>query len=201
MLSYLLLGLGLGAGTSVIPGVCGLAVIGAARTRGQRHAIALACGTALGDALYSAIGMLGAAQLFAQNPAIAPLLRVMSSMTLIVYAVVALRAVSRTAEPVAPRGSAARCFLVGLGLCLASPSALVTWIVLVGAALGNASISAQLATVAGIGLGTAIWLGGVGIVVARAAGREYAIVYTLTRLVCVLLIVYGSGMLVRVLAT
>jgi threonine/homoserine/homoserine lactone efflux protein len=201
MLWHLLLGFALGAGSSVIPGVCGLAVIGAARTRGRRHAIALACGTALGDALYSAIGMIGIGEVFARFPAIPPVLRAMSSLTLIVYAVIALRALSRTTEPKAPQGSAARCFLVGLGLCLASPGALVTWIVLVGSALGDASLAAQLATAAGIGLGTAIWFGGVGFVVARAAGRDHTIVLKLTRLVCVLLIVYASGMLVQVLAT
>ena len=50
MLAYLMLGLVLGAGSSVLPGPCGLAVMNAASRRSLTRALATGGGAGFGDA-------------------------------------------------------------------------------------------------------------------------------------------------------
>jgi threonine/homoserine/homoserine lactone efflux protein len=202
MIGPLLLGLALGVGSSVLPGPCGLAVLAAAQMHGKARAVATAIGTALGDAIYASLGVAGAGRVFAAHPRLVPLVQLISGVLIIAYAVYMLRRprVATCDVKVVIRGGAWRGLLLGLGLALANPAVLVTWVLLVGSALGSARAAGQVAAVVGIAMGTTIWFSAVGVLARRGLVARAALVARITRIVCVLLIVYGGSLIVRGLA-
>jgi amino acid exporter len=199
MLAYLLIGLALGAGSSVIPGPCGLAVISAARYHGGRRAVATAFGAALGDAVYASLGVGGVGQVLAECSAALPILDAISGVMLIAYGVHTLRrrppAVA-TSEP-SRSGRAWIGLPVGLCLSLSNPAVLVTWVVLLGSALHGASVGSQVAAIAGITAGTAAWFSSVAVITHRGARSSGRAIARITRVVCGLMIAYGGVLLAR----
>jgi threonine/homoserine/homoserine lactone efflux protein len=194
-----LFGLALGIGSSVVPGPCGLAVLAAAQTHGKARAVATAIGAALGDAIYVSLGVAGAGRVFAAHPQIVPIIQGISGVMVIAYAAYMLtrkRVATGAAKPVRP-GGAWRGTAVGLGLSLANPAVLVTWVILVGGVLGTEPTAGQVAAICGISLGTAVWFGGVGLLAERGLVARQALLHQITRVVCVLLIVYGGSLLGR----
>lgn len=199
MLGALLVGIALGAASSVVPGPCGLAVVSATTRHGRSRALATAFGAGLGDALYAGLGILGVGRALSSQPGSVPVLHAISGVLLIVYATHMLRAQPAAPRPVrgSARGGAWRGVPVGLGLLLANPAALVTWVFLVGASYGTAPATTQLAVIAGIACGTTAWFGGLGLLVGRGADVQRDALRSLTRVVCFLLIVYGGTLLAR----
>jgi threonine/homoserine/homoserine lactone efflux protein len=198
VLGLFLFGLALGIGSSVVPGPCGLAVLAAAQTHGRARAVATAIGAALGDAVYVTLGVAGAGRVFAAHPSIVPIIQAISGVMVIAYAaymITRARVETGTAKPV--RGGAWRGTFVGLGLSLANPAVLVTWVILVGGVLGPEPTAGQVAAIFGISLGTAMWFSGVGLLAQRGLIARQALLGQITRVVCVLLIVYGGTLLGR----
>ncbi len=199
MLGPLFVGLSLGAGSSVVPGPCGIAVVSAATRHGRARALATALGAGLGDAIYAGLGILGVGRALSSQPGIVPVLHATSGVLLIAYAVRMLCARPAAPQPARPsaRGGAWRGLPVGLGLLLANPAALVTWVFLVGASYGGAPVTTQLAVITGIACGTTAWFGGLGLVVKRGTDARRDALRSLTRVICVLLIVYGGTLIAR----
>jgi len=192
-LALLALGLALGIGSSIIPGPCGIAVLAAAQ-HSRARAVATAIGASLGDAVYAGLGVAGAGRILSAYPSLVPAVQIASGALVIGYALFALRGATSSATAAVPTGSAWRGVATGLGLSLANPAVLLTWVVLVGGAIGDAPVAARVACVIGISVGTAAWFSLVALV---AHQRLVRFIAPITRVVCVLLIVYGATLLGR----
>jgi L-lysine exporter family protein LysE/ArgO len=153
LLAYGALGFGFGAGSSILPGPCGLAVLDAALRRGLPRALATSAGSALGDVTYASLGILGIGRLLAQHPDAIALLQALGGVALVAFG---LASVSRRPPARATAGTLGG-FVVGYLTLLANPGAFVTWVLVVGGQLLAAPIAAQWCTVIGIGAGTFCW--------------------------------------------
>lgn len=199
MLASFALGVLLGAGSSVVPGPCGLAVMDAARHRGRRRAVATAAGAALGDGLYATLGVVGGGRLLARHPAIPSVLLAISGALLIGLGTMHLRR-NLCATPPAP--AAARDAViggvgVGLATLLANPGALITWVVIVGAELHGASPEAQWSAVVGVAAGSFAWFTGVAHLAARGTQTALPTLQRITTLASGMLVAYGVVSLAR----
>ena len=150
MVGHLLLGLVLGAASSVPPGPCNLAVVDAL-ARSRRRAVATGLGAALGDAIYAALGVIGLGRIITAERWIPPTLQLLGGVAIVAAGVSRLRPGRAAASP--GRGGFAR----GLALDLGNPATFVTWVLLVGAFLSGASAGGAALAVAGIGLGSFGW--------------------------------------------
>ncbi len=167
MLDYFLIGAALGAATGVPLGAMGLTVIDNACRRTVRRAVGVGLGGATGDMLWAVLAILGIGPLLATTPAARPLLYALSGAALVAYGALTLRARRTGAsstpcyEPDAPAAAPVRQarsgFVVGVGLVLANPSSLVTWVAIVGMFFGDVGVLEALAAVCGIGIGSAGW--------------------------------------------
>jgi threonine/homoserine/homoserine lactone efflux protein len=168
MPTHFFLGFAGGCISSLPPGPCGLAVIRAA-LRERRHALATAAGAATGDAIYASLALGGIGALLAEHPSIGPALRAIGGVALVVYGVASLRGTARDE----PAGPSRRGFSTGLGLLLANPGVLLTWVGFVGAFLANAAPLDAWCGVVGIGCGS---FAGFAVVsrIAHRGGRSHA---------------------------
>ncbi len=206
MLAYLVLGLVVGAGSSVIPGPCGLAVIRAATQRGLRRALGVALGAAGGDLTYASLGVLGVGPLLARHPALPPVLQAVSGMVLVGYGLRHLRGRAPTGSVDATdrqgddrgghRGEVIRGLALGGATLLANPGAMLTWLVVLGSLLTGASTVEGLATAAGIGCGSCAWFVLMALVSHRGRNRG-PLVARITALVSSVLVTAGVLSLAR----
>jgi threonine/homoserine/homoserine lactone efflux protein len=153
MPAHYLLGILLGAGSSVIPGPCGLAVLDAATRINLRRAVATAIGAGLGDLTYAALGMFAVGHLLSADSELAAGLLAIGGVVLIAFGLACMRH-----RPV-PRAVAVRSvggMLVGFAALVTNPGVLVTWSA-VGASLVDAPTAEQASTVVGIGSGSLAW--------------------------------------------
>lgn len=201
MLAYLLLGLLLGAGSSVLPGPCGLAVMRAATHQGLARGIATGAGAALGDVTFAALGILGVGPFLARHPVLPPILQTVSGAVLIGYGIHHLRSRDRHARAAAEIGSldrrVARGFVLGLATLLGNPGAMLTWVVIVGSVLAGASSFEGWATVAGIGAGSGAWFTMMAVLTHRGRARFGELVARIATAVSCLLVASGFLSLVR----
>ena len=153
VLAHYLLGVLLGAGSSVIPGPCGLAVLDAATRVSLRRAVETAIGAGLGDLAYAALGMFVVGHVLAANSELVAVLLAISGVVLIAFGVTCLchRPITRVV-PVRPLGGT----LVGFAALVTNPGVLVTWSA-VGVSLADAPAAEQAVTVVGIGSGSLAW--------------------------------------------
>jgi threonine/homoserine/homoserine lactone efflux protein len=163
LLRFFAIGVGIGVATCIPIGIANVIVLDAAYRHGARRAIGAAIGGTLADGIYAGLGMFGLGQLIGRYPFLPPLLQVISGCVLVVYGIVLLRTRPVVADvnerQAAPRsgGQLGTGFVVGLGATLLNPSAIVTWIVIVGGhATGVAPMDAA-AWLAGVMLGTFGW--------------------------------------------
>jgi len=160
MLAYAIIGLCIGALSSVPPGLCNLSVINAACRHGLRRSVATGLGAATGDLSYASLAVVGVGPLFSHHPGMVRWLQAVSGLALLGYGVVNVwRRATRSrgaARPPAPTGGTTfrRGFASGLGLMLANPAALMTWVIVVGTLLPSASPLQAWCLVAGIGTGS-----------------------------------------------
>jgi threonine/homoserine/homoserine lactone efflux protein len=165
---FFLIGAAAGALTGVPIGPVNVAVIDAAYRHTLRRAFAVGLGGALADALYSALGVLGVTPVLRTYPSIPPLLYLASGIVLLGYGFLTARS-----QPVAPaqpspdegRESATTLqrrelwsgFTVGLALIVLNPAAIVTWIVIMGQIIPDATLTEGIACSIGVACGSFGW--------------------------------------------
>ena len=186
--AYYLLGVVLGAGSSLVPGPCGLAVLDAATRLSLRRAVATAIGAGLGDLVYAALGVFAVGHVLAGDSEVGAVLLAISGVVLIAFGLVCLRRrpVSRTV-PVRARGGT----LVGFAALVTNPGVLVTWSA-VGASLVDATIAEQASTVVGIGIGSLAWFAITAHLFTRGNRVLGPYVRRIVQLVGALIVAYGA---------
>jgi arginine exporter protein ArgO len=157
---YFGIGVGIGVATCIPIGIANVMVIDAVCRHGTRRALGTSIGGALADGIYSSLGIFGVGPLLARHPAVPVILRAITGGVLIAYGAVLACArrtpVDRTSTTLAPSGLA-RGIGVGLAATLLNPSALVTWVVLVGSHATGVATDEGAAWVLGIVAGTFAW--------------------------------------------
>lgn len=205
MLAYLVLGLVLGAGSSVLPGPCGLAVMNAASRGRLRRALGVGGGAAVGDATYATLGIVGVGPLLARYPSVPPVLQAVSGIALIAYGLRHLlgrRAQTPpTREAGSDRGDLAGGLVLGVATLLSNPGSLITWVVIVGSVLAGASPVESAATAIGIGLGSFAWFSLMAIITHRGLGSRGELIARVTTVVSTVLLVGGVLSLLRAAQT
>jgi threonine/homoserine/homoserine lactone efflux protein len=156
---FMLFGVAAGALTGVPIGPVNVAVIDAAYRHTLRRAIAVGMGGACADGLYSALGVLGVTPVLRTYPTVPPILYAVSGIVLLVYGFLTARSrpvtptqneATKDAEPSREMWSG---FTLGLALIVLNPAAIVTWVVIMGSIIPDATpingIMCSLGVVAG----------------------------------------------------
>ncbi|ACY18152.1 LysE/ArgO family amino acid transporter [Haliangium ochraceum] len=164
MLTYFLMGIAVGVISGMPIGPVNLAVIDSTFRYNLRRGLAVGAGGALGDGLYALLGILLMGPIFDRYPILTPLLYALSGVLLFLYSVRVIR--SAPAVPVgrpehttsAPRHkSLSTAFLVGVALVLMNPAAIVTWVIIVGWFMQDATIGNGAVAALGVCLGSLAW--------------------------------------------
>jgi L-lysine exporter family protein LysE/ArgO len=204
ILGYFALGAGIGLVTCIPIGVANVIVIDSAIRYGVARAIGAAIGGALADGIYSSIGMFGVDPLLARHPMLPRILRAVSGAVLVIYGLLLVRARGDVApqadvHALAPRAQVGRGVLVGLAATLLNPSALVTWVVIVGAHAVGLGVAERGAWVFGIVVGTFAWFLVVTFLAVRGKRALRGNAIWMTRLAGLLVLAWGVVCLVRIL--
>ena len=150
----LLIGLSIAAPVGPI----GLLTIQRSLEQGPRAGLATGLGAAAADAVYGAVGAYGVSWLIEALVAARMPLALFGSAFLLWMAWRLLRApVAATAAATAPAGNAWQYFGGTFVLTLSNPTTIVSFIAIFGAMAGRAQVSAPLAMVLGVLLGSAAW--------------------------------------------
>ncbi len=163
IVGYFGIGIGIGVATCIPIGIANVMVIDAAHRHGAVRAIGTGIGGAIADGLYVSLGIFGIGPLLATHPSVPAVLRAITGCVLVIYGVALVRArpvldVERGGEIVQPlRGQLRRGVAVGLATTLLNPSAIVTWVLIVGARAIGVSRGEGAAWIAGIVVGTFTW--------------------------------------------
>lgn len=203
MLTLFGIGIVIGALTGVPIGPVNVAVIDAAYRHTLRRAFAVGLGGAIGDFLYSTLGIVGIGPYLQDYPLLPRVLYGVSGVVLIIYGAITVRTRPVTAvgaeaaKSPTPSKEMWSGFTVGLALIILNPAALVTWVVIVGSHLGNVGVLGGLAASTGIFIGSFAWF----LLVAWLTNHGKRIMgekaVWIPRVVGVLLICYGCYSLVR----
>ncbi|MCE9572925.1 MAG: LysE family translocator [Deltaproteobacteria bacterium] len=203
MLTLFGIGIAIGAITGIPIGPVNVAVIDAAYRHTLRRAFAVGLGGAIGDFLYSTLGIVGIGPYLQDYPLLPRILYGLSGVVLIIYGAITVRTRPVTAvgaeaaKSPKPSKEMWSGFTVGLALIVLNPAALVTWVVIVGSHLGNVGALDGLAASTGIFIGSFAWF----LLVAWLTNHGKRIMgekaVWIPRVVGVLLIGYGCYSLVR----
>lgn len=163
MLVFFLIGFAAGALTGVPIGPVNVAVIDAAYRHTMRRALAVGAGGAIADALYCALGVGGITPVLRANPSIPPVLFAVSGVVLLIYGYLTVR--TRPVVPVQHEAAhAVRAssevwagFKIGITLIVLNPAAIVTWVVIVGSFIPDATATHGLVTAVGVLVGSFLW--------------------------------------------
>lgn len=198
MLSYLFLGLLIGVLSGIPIGPVNVAVLDTAYRHTLRRAIAVSLGGAVGDGLYSMLGILGVGPYLDQHPSIPPFLYGGSGIVLLIYGIMTVRSKpspavtevkARSDQPSRELWSG---FVLGVVLILLNPAALVTWVIIIGSFMQGISSTEGVGATIGISVGSFVWFSGVAYLSHK--GKQVLggkAVHTVTRVVGVLLIGYS----------
>lgn len=164
---FLLIGIAAGALTGVPIGPANVAVIDAAYRYTLRRALAVALGSAVGDGIYCAAGVLGITPVIRTYPRVETALYAISGIVLLIYGFLTARA-----QPVKPAGPASTDpapsdstamrrevwsgFTVGLALIILNPAAIVTWVI-ISSKMPHAETLEGLAATVGVMVGSLAW--------------------------------------------
>ncbi len=197
MLSYLAIGITIGVLTCIPIGMANVAVIDAAYRHNLARAIAVGLGGAIADGIYSSLGIFGVGPLLERHPGAVPILYMVSGVVLSVYGILVARAQpSLPSAEVAAEGSTRRNrfaggVFLGVMITLLNPSAVVTWVVIVGSYAAGVGFYDGLAFVLGVAGGSMLWFA----VVAYAADHGKKVLNDkavwMTRIVALLVAGYG----------
>lgn len=199
---YFGVGAGIGILTCIPIGVANVIVIDSAMRYGVPRAVGAAIGGALADGIYSSIGMFGIDPLLARHPMLPKILRAISGVVLVGYGLLLARA-RGSAAPVSAvsldrKAQLGRGVVVGLAATLLNPSALVTWVVIVGAHAVGLGAAERGGWVLGIVVGTFVWFL---VVIALAVRGQRALrgnAIWVTRLAGLAVLAWGVVSLVRI---
>jgi threonine/homoserine/homoserine lactone efflux protein len=137
---FLLIGIAAGALTGVPIGPANVAVIDAAYRHTLRRAIAVGLGSAVGDSIYAAAGVLGVTPVVQTYPSVLTILYAISGVVLLIYGFLTAR--SQPVQPAVPASEPGASdsvvqrkevwsgFTVGLALIMLNPAAIVTWVII-----------------------------------------------------------------------
>jgi threonine/homoserine/homoserine lactone efflux protein len=205
---FFLIGAAAGAITGVPIGPVNVAVIDAAYRHTHRRALAVGLGGALADSLYSALGVLGVTPVLRTYPSIPPLLYLASGIVLLGYGFLTARS-----QPVAPaqpsldetRESSATLhrrelwsgFTVGLALVVLNPAAMVTWVVIMGQIIPDATVLEGIACSIGVACGSFGWFALVAYVTLKGKSVLGDKAAWIPRLVGIALMVYSVYLLTK----
>jgi threonine/homoserine/homoserine lactone efflux protein len=196
VLTYLLIGMAIGALTGVPIGPVNVAVIDSAYRHNLRRAIGCASGGALADGLYAMLGILGVGPILERHPSVPPILYAISGVVLVVYGILTVRTQPAEAVPevkrrIKPVGHFRAGFVVGVALILMNPAAIVTWVIIVGSFMTSTTVIEGTAASVGVTLGSFAWF----TLVAYLADHGKKVLgdksIWVTRIVGILLIGYG----------
>lgn len=201
MLVFFLIGFAAGALTGVPIGPVNVAVIDAAYRHTMRRAIAVGIGGAVADALYCALGVAGVTPVLRSNPTIPPVLYAVSGVVLLIYGVLTVR--TRPVVPVAHeaahtvRASSETWagFKIGVTLIILNPAAIVTWVVIVGSFIPNASPTEGLVTAVGVLVGSFLWFSLVAVLTQKGKNAFGEKALWIPRAVGIALILYALYLL------
>jgi threonine/homoserine/homoserine lactone efflux protein len=156
---FMLFGIAAGALTGVPIGPVNVAVIDAAYRHTLRRAIAVGMGGACADGLYSALGVLGVTPVLRTYPTVPPILYAVSGIVLLIYGFMTARSKPVTptqneaTKDVEPSREMWSGFTLGLALIVLNPAAIVTWVVIMGSIIPDATpingIMCSLGVIAG----------------------------------------------------
>lgn len=203
MITYFFIGALIGALTGVPIGPVNVAVIESAYRHHLRRAIAVGAGGACADCLYAFLGVVGVGPILRAHPGVPPILYAISGVVLILYGALTLRTQPAVLADVdAPReppsaGSMWTGFVVGVALILMNPAAIITWVVIVGSFLAEATRAEGVTAAFGIGAGSFLWFAFVAYLSDRGKRVLGAKMVWVTRTVGILLIAYGAFSLGR----
>ncbi len=165
---FFLIGAAAGAITGVPIGPVNVAVIDAAYRHTLRRAFAVGIGGAIADCLYAGLGVVGVTPVLRTYPSIPPLLYLASGIVLLGYGFLTAR--SQPVAPAQPSPDEARestatmqrremwsGFTVGLALILLNPAAIVTWVVIMGQIIPDATLAEGIACSIGVACGSFGW--------------------------------------------
>jgi threonine/homoserine/homoserine lactone efflux protein len=201
---FLLIGIAAGALTGVPIGPVNVAVIDAAYRHTMRRAIAVGLGGAIADGLYSAAGVLGVTPILKTYPSIPPILFAISGVILLVYGFLTAR--SQPVAPATTEGSSPKIvasremwsgFTVGLALIILNPAAIVTWVVLVGTIIPDATVTEGIACSIGVMLGSFGWFALVAYLTQKGKSVLGEKAAWIPRLVGIALMVYSVYLLTK----
>jgi threonine/homoserine/homoserine lactone efflux protein len=196
VISYFFIGAFIGAVTGVPIGPVNVAVIESAYRHHLRRAVAVGLGGAAADFAYALLGVVGVGPFLREHPDVPPVLYAVSGVVLIVYGAITVRTQAASLTEVSAQGRPAAGalwtgFIVGVALILMNPAAIITWVVIVGSYLSEASRLEGIMAAVGIGVGSFGWFAMVAFLAdhgKRVLGDKMIWV---TRTVGVLLIGYG----------
>ncbi len=166
MLKFVVFGFMAGVLTGVPIGPVNVAVIDAAYRHTIRRAIGVAIGGAVADGLYACVGLVWVTPLLDRHPAVPPILYAISGIVLMVYGFLTAR--SAPMQPGAPPEPGPppedingremwSGFSVGLWLIVLNPAAVLTWVVIMGRIIPQATTINAIACTLGIVAGSFGW--------------------------------------------
>jgi len=197
VISYFVIGALIGSLTGVPIGPVNVAVIEAAYRHRLQRAIAVGFGGAIADTAYALLGVFGVGPFLRSHESVPPILYGISGVVLIIYGAFTVRTQPasltdvKTAGAKGGTGDLWKGFLIGLALILLNPAAIITWVVIVGSFLADASAIEGVSAAIGIGVGSFGWFSLVAYLAdhgKRVLGDKMIWV---TRVVGIMLIAYG----------
>jgi threonine/homoserine/homoserine lactone efflux protein len=205
---FFLIGAAAGAITGVPIGPVNVAVIDAAYRYTLRRALAVGMGGALADCLYSALGVLGVTPVLRTYPSIPPLLYLASGIVLLAYGFLTAR--SQPVAPAQPTADEAHesttamrrremwsGFKVGLALIVLNPAAMVTWVVIMGQIIPDATLIEGIACAIGVACGSFGWFTLVAFVTTKGKSVLGDKAAWIPRVVGIALMVYSMYLLTK----
>ena len=209
MISFLAIGFAIGVVTCIPIGVANVAVIDAAYRHDVARAVMVGLGGAIADGVYASLGIFGLGPLLERFPTVPYVLYGVSGFVLIIYGCVIVR--SRAVElgaseaPTMSRGRHLREGLfVGLAATLLNPSAVVTWVVIVGSYATGITVANSTCWVIGIVVGSFAWFVAVAYLATHGKRVLSGNAIWMTRVAGILVIAYGlfsCGRAIRFLLT
>lgn len=160
---FILFGVAAGALTGVPIGPVNVAVIDAAYRHTLRRAVAVGLGGACADTLYSALGVLGVTPVLQTYPSVTPILYAVSGIVLLIYGFLTARSQPVTpthdeaVKPAEPSREMWSGFTLGLALIVLNPAAIVTWVVIMGSIIPEATPINGIACSLGVMVGSFGW--------------------------------------------
>jgi L-lysine exporter family protein LysE/ArgO len=204
VVGYFAIGCGIGDATCIPIGIANVIVLDAAYRYGATRAIGAGIGGALADGIYVSLGIFGIGPLLAAHSVVPLVLHAVSGCVLVVYGAVLLRSRPLLSQPGEQRRDSrgsrelGRGVVIGLAATLLNPSAIVTWVVIVGSHAAGVTPLQGGSWVAGIVIGTLAWFLAITALAMRGRNVLRGSAAWLSRVLGLLVIASGALSLARV---